>query len=253
MFFPRLRRQAKWMFVFLALVFGVGFVVFGVGSGLPSGVGDILRGSAGSSDDRVSVSEARELVRESPNDPTGYRQLATALQIEGRNEEAIAPLERFVRMRPNDQKALEQLGSLYLSKATRLQDEARLAQFEAQAAQSGSIFAPGLQIGAGQSLSQDLITQAISETVNARLSRSFAAMQAAFRKAEATYSKIAALAPDDPDVQLQLAQTAQAAGDTKTAVAAFRRFLKLAPDDPSAPLVKQQIEQLEASPGVPAG
>ena len=31
MFFPRLRRQAKWMFVFLALVFGVGFVAFGVG------------------------------------------------------------------------------------------------------------------------------------------------------------------------------------------------------------------------------
>ena len=35
MFFPRLRRQAKWMFVFLALVFGVGFVIFGVGSSLP--------------------------------------------------------------------------------------------------------------------------------------------------------------------------------------------------------------------------
>ena len=37
MFFPRLRRHAKWMFVFLALVFGLGFVVFGVGAG---GTGD---------------------------------------------------------------------------------------------------------------------------------------------------------------------------------------------------------------------
>ena len=31
MFFPRLRRQAKWVFLFLALVFALGFVGFGVG------------------------------------------------------------------------------------------------------------------------------------------------------------------------------------------------------------------------------
>ena len=46
MFFPRLRRHAKWMFVFLALVFGLGFVVFGVGAG-GTGIGDIFRGSGG--------------------------------------------------------------------------------------------------------------------------------------------------------------------------------------------------------------
>src|ERR671922_2022520 len=47
MFFPRLRRHAKWMFVFLALVFAVGFVGFGVGAG-GTGIGDILRGGTGS-------------------------------------------------------------------------------------------------------------------------------------------------------------------------------------------------------------
>src|SRR3546814_10869928 len=31
LFFQRLRRQARWMFLVLALVFGVGFVAFGVG------------------------------------------------------------------------------------------------------------------------------------------------------------------------------------------------------------------------------
>ena len=36
MFFPKLRRHAKWMFVFLALVFGVGFVVFGIGASRPA-------------------------------------------------------------------------------------------------------------------------------------------------------------------------------------------------------------------------
>ena len=32
---PRLRRQAKWMFVFLAIVFGLGYVIFNVGGSIP--------------------------------------------------------------------------------------------------------------------------------------------------------------------------------------------------------------------------
>ena len=43
MFFVRLRRHAKWMFVFLALVFGLGFVIFGIGSDQGTGVGDLFR------------------------------------------------------------------------------------------------------------------------------------------------------------------------------------------------------------------
>src|SRR5207253_3560043 len=46
LFFQRIRRQAKWVFVFLALVFAASFVVFGVGSG-STGIGDLLRGNFG--------------------------------------------------------------------------------------------------------------------------------------------------------------------------------------------------------------
>jgi predicted TPR repeat methyltransferase len=45
---------------------------------------------------------------------------------------------------------------------------------------------------------------------------------------------------------LGLAQTAELAGDTKTAVAAYKRFLNLAPEDPSAPAVKDRIKQLQS-------
>ena len=48
MFFPRLRRHAKWMFVFLAVALGGGFVLFGVGAG-GTGVGDLFRGGGGAS------------------------------------------------------------------------------------------------------------------------------------------------------------------------------------------------------------
>ena len=56
-----------------------------------------------------------------------------------------------------------------------------------------------------------------------------------------------ALQPNDPNVQLELAQAAQQVGDTATAIAAYERFLKLAPDDPSAAVVREQLKQLRAA------
>jgi tetratricopeptide (TPR) repeat protein len=44
LFFPRLRRQAKWVFLALAIVFAGGFIFFGVGSG-SQGLGDIFQGN----------------------------------------------------------------------------------------------------------------------------------------------------------------------------------------------------------------
>ena len=65
MFFPRLRRHAKWMFVLLALIFGLGFVLFGVGAG-GVGVGDIFRGSDGTTQ---SISDAQDETEKNPTDP----------------------------------------------------------------------------------------------------------------------------------------------------------------------------------------
>src|SRR5437773_12389246 len=44
LFFNRLRKRAKWVFVFLAVVFAGGFVLFGVGSSNASGLSDIFSG-----------------------------------------------------------------------------------------------------------------------------------------------------------------------------------------------------------------
>ena len=64
MFFPRLRRHAKWMFVFLAVALGGGFVLFGVGAG-GTGVGDIFRGGGGSSG-VPSISSAEKKTEKNP-------------------------------------------------------------------------------------------------------------------------------------------------------------------------------------------
>ena len=71
MFFPRLRRQAKWMFVFLAVIFGLGYVIFNVGGTIPgTGLGDILSG-LGQGSSGPSVSDARNKIEDHPNDPAG--------------------------------------------------------------------------------------------------------------------------------------------------------------------------------------
>src|SRR5947208_7188992 len=100
MFFPKLRRQAKWMFVFLVLVFGLGFVVFGVGSGGGLGLQDIFKGTAASSG--PSVSGSRKKIEKNPNDAAAWRDLATALNNDNQQDEAVNALRHQVQPKPKE-------------------------------------------------------------------------------------------------------------------------------------------------------
>ena len=253
MFFTRLRRHAKWMFVFLALVFGLGFVIFGIGSDQGTGIGDILRDGGGQSSDAPSVSEARENVRENPNDLGAKRELATALEEEGRTEEAIDVLEVYVaRQKPVDEDALRELAGLHLANATRLAQDAQEVQLRGQYLTFGSTFSNPLQLNdEGTTLGPDPIDEAITTYLSAQVNEAYTKAQTSFTDAVAAYERLAKVVPDDPNVQIDLAQAAQQAGDVTKAIAAYERFIELAPDDPSAPIVKQQIEQLKASQAPP--
>jgi tetratricopeptide (TPR) repeat protein len=251
MFFPRLRARAKWMFVFLALVFGVGFVVFGVGGNLAgTGLGDIFQG-LGQGTGGPSEGDAREKIEDNPNDPTGYHQLAQALQLNGKNDEAIQPLSRYVELRPRDRSALSQLAGLYLTQARRAQDEASRLQFEASQLTGGE-FLPDQSSQFGQRFAQGQITQAITSKLNERLSQEYLTAQNAYRNAFETYKKLIAATPDreeaeEPSIFLQLAFAAQSANNLKAAIDAYKRYLALAPDSSQEEGVRTQIRQLEAA------
>jgi cytochrome c-type biogenesis protein CcmH/NrfG len=75
-------------------------------------------------------------------------------------------------------------------------------------------------------------------------------MTSAYAQAVVAYQAVAKVNPNDPSIQFALAQTAEQAQDTKTAIAAYTKFLKLAPEDPTAPAVKQRIKTLEKQPTV---
>jgi len=254
LFFTRLRRHAKWMFVFLALVFGLGFVVFGVGSDQGTGIGDLFRDGGGVSNGGVSVSDARDQVQKTPKSAKAQRSLATALQEDGQTDEAIVVLNRYLELQPKDKEALQELAGLHLGRATSLARDAQEAQLRASYLTFGSTFSTPLDLGKGATLDPDPIDQAISTQANQAVNQAYSAAQVSFQKAEATYDRLAAVAPRDPNVQLELAQAAQQSGDTAKAITAYERFLKLAPDDPTAPIVRQQIAQLKAAPApAPSG
>jgi tetratricopeptide (TPR) repeat protein len=248
MFFTRLRRHAKWMFVFLALIFGVGFVVFGIGaSGQGASLGDLLRDQGAGDSDAVSVSDAREKLEKNPKDAEARLDLATGLQQEGKQDEAITALNQYLELRPKDEDALRELAALYLARATRLQRAAQEAQARASYLTAGSTFRLPLDVGDQATPWQDPIEMALSNEANQVVSEAYTASQSAFQQAEQTYERLAKVAPNDPNVQLELAQTAQQGGDYPKAIKAYQQFLKLAPDDPSASLVKQQIKALQAA------
>jgi tetratricopeptide (TPR) repeat protein len=248
LFFSRLRNHAKWMFVFLALVFGVGFVAFGVGTG-SNGLSDVLKDNFLFSSGSASgdVGKARDRVKKHPNDAAAYLALSRALQADDKRDEAIAPMERYTRMRPKDTDALRELASLYLVKGQDFQEQGQIAQASAQEGYAAPFFLPPATTKLGQALGQDPIYQSVSSLTNEAVTTAYTGMQDAFGKAVRTYKRLAALSPKDSSAQFELAQTAEQAGDVPTAISAYKRFLVLAPQDPTAPAVRDRIKQLQAS------
>ena len=252
MFFPRLRRRAKWVFLLLAIFFAFGFVAFGVGAG-GSGIGDYFadlfnRNNVASG--QPSVGDAQEKVAESPNDPAARLDLANALQAAKRPEAAIRELERYVELRPNDADVLRQLGALYDQRALTARRDLAAAEAGAQGSAFGQdITNPNSPLS--QALNQGAITDVEQQQASEMQSAAIAAIQAAYAKEADIYQRLTALRPDDSSLLLTLGQVEYFSGDTPAAIAAYERFLELAPDDPSAPLVKEELKRLKSA--VPQG
>lgn len=243
MFFPRLRRHAKWMFVFLAVALGGGFVLFGVGAG-GTGVGDIFRGAGGGG---PSISSAREKTEKNPKDLEAWRELSSAYQADSKTEEAIEAQKTVVLLAPKDTNALRELASLYLAAAGAKQLEAQILQTRAAYQGAGQGFPGAFTSPNGQPLLEDSISSRVKAEASPKIEELFRAVQLASAESVNAYKKIVVISPNDPNVRLELAQAAQQAGDLATTISAFEAFLRLAPDDANAPIVKQQLKQLRAS------
>jgi tetratricopeptide (TPR) repeat protein len=251
MFFPRLIRQAKWVFVFLALIFGLGFVIFGVGGNIPgTGFGDILQGAQNVDTGGPSVGEARDKIEDNPNDATAHKELGQALVGEGRHDEAITAYEDYVKLRPKDVDVKRELANLYLTRANIHRDQYEQVRVEAETHGGGGLFGPPQTTDFGRSLG-GRIDQEFQTIYSERLNDANTKMTAAYYRAATLYSQVVATHPDDEALlQLQLGDAAYSARRIPLALRSYKRFLKLAPEDQNAAYAKQQIETLK---GVPQG
>ena len=248
MFFPRLRSQAKWAFVFLILVFGGGFVFLGVGSG-GLDLGSLIRdafGRGGSS--TPSVSKAQQEVAKHPLDASARKDLATALEQKGRVDEAVAAWTQYTKLRPKDVSALQRLAQLELGQANTFLSQAQQASLAQQDAGVSSPFAPS-NGKFGQALGQDPITSALSTKANAQLQEATTKYQTASTQAIATFKKIVKLRPTDQQAVFALAQAADSLRQTPEAISAYKRLLKLKLDPTTAAQIRARIKTLQGSPG----
>jgi tetratricopeptide (TPR) repeat protein len=248
MFFPRLRAQAKWVFVFLAAVFALGFVFFGVGSG-STGLGDILRGNFnifGSSGTTTSsgVKNALKRTKANPNDAKAWNDLVTAYQTDGKDTKANDARLHYLKLRPKDPDALQAAAAYYENRANTKYSEAQSLRTQAPL-DFGTVVGTSPSTAVGQILAQDPISQSLAQKAQTDLSD----FQSSLRKDEQYLRRYVKVQPDDVNTQFRLGQIAEYLGHRPVALAAYKQVVKLAPTDPTARVAKQRIAVLAPAAG----
>ena len=248
LFFGRLRTHAKWMFVFLALVFAGGFIFLGVGSG-STGIAQIVQNFFnGTSSTGASVSGLQKKVKEHPKDAAAWLALANKLQADHKLDDAATALTTYNKLRPKDSNALQQLAGIYL---TRAQDWETL--YQTSTARTSALSptavspAPSSQLAQALNSVTDPLTTAVSSQTGAASQNEQSQVTTYLSDRVTVYQKLAKLNPNDATTQLALAQSASDANDSKTAITAYKAFLKLAPNDPAAAQAKSALKSLEGA------
>jgi tetratricopeptide (TPR) repeat protein len=247
MFFPKLRKRAKWIFLFLALVFALSFAFLGVGAG-GSGIGDyvadLFNRTPGASTG-PSVSSAKQRAEQNPNDAEAQLAYANSLQADGQTQAAITQLETYLDLRKDDQDALQQLATLYLTLATEAENRAQ----QAQSAAAVAFFRNELYGGQGD-MTKTLgtggpFTEQEQNAASSAYQAAAASMQANYAKEAETWKRLTELADDNPEFFLQLGRSSQSANEFQQAIDGYERYLELAPNDANADQVEQIVKQLK--------
>jgi tetratricopeptide (TPR) repeat protein len=237
MLFERIRRGQKPVFLFLGVMFGLGFVALGVGSGAGGiNLGDLFSTGGGSG----SISDLSAKTREHPNNAPAWRELAAAYQADGQTDAAIGAYLRYIALRPKDQNGLSGGASLLELRAR--QSQTQLTRAEALAAQyttpSSASAAQALKLAPALSHSvQDALAQPYNTKVQTLQSR----ISSDYLQATALRQKLVALDPRNAPYQFALAQDAAAGRQYTTAATALKAYLDLEPNLDAA--TRQQLEQ----------
>jgi tetratricopeptide (TPR) repeat protein len=244
LFFMRLRRRQKWVFLALAIIFGITFAAVGVGSGASSGLQQVWSDILGSGGNPVG--QAQNEIKANP--AKGYKDLANAYQQKGDLANAIIAMQSYLKIRKHDSSAWAQLGGYQKQQGDTSASEYQQVLQSGQLQSPGSAFQPsgplGTQLGTNpidefysqqnQTASGPLYQQAI-----AGYSGSLTAYENAVKYASRTTRPELLLSGVFPAAQLS--------GNTKVALRALQRYVQLAPNSPTLTQIEAQCKQLGGS------
>jgi tetratricopeptide (TPR) repeat protein len=241
LFFMRLRRRAKWIYATLAVLFAITFAFLGVGSG-SGDLSDLFRNINIFKSDGPSVSSAQKHIQKNPNDPQGYRELATAYEKDSDTANAITALQQYTNLKPKDVQVWTELAGLQATQAQTYLAQYQTAYQLRQLAAPSESFRPTGKLATA--LGTNPIESAASSTAQTELNDLQERTQLAYNGTVTSWQKITELQPKNVNAWFQLGSAAQTAGDTQTAIKAYKTYVKLNPTSATAAQVKQLIKQL---------
>ena len=238
MLFERIRRGQKPVFIFLAVMFGLGFVALGVGSGAGGiNLGDLLNTSSGGSG---SISDLSAKTREHPNDAAAWLQLAGAYQADHQTDAAIGAYLRYIGLRPKDPAGLTGGAALLELRAQQTQSQLSKAQALASQYTSPSTASAAQSLKLAPALSHS-VEDALAQPYNTRVQTLQSRLSSDYLQATAIRQKLVDLDPKNAPYQFALAQDAAAGRQYTTAAKALKAYLDLEPNLDAA--TRQQLEQ----------
>jgi len=250
LFFIRLRRQAKPMYVILAVLFALTFAFLGVGSGSGGGLDQLFQGLNPFHHSGTSVSAAQKEVKAHPSNPKGFRDLATAYEAKNDRAGAISALQSYTTLKPKDASAWNELAGQQQAQAQDYLAQYRNAYQIRQAAAPSQLLQPTGKLGTA--LGTNPLEQAAAQRADTAVNDLSQKTQLAYASVQSSYDQVTKLTPKQSYAWFNLATAAQQAGDNTTAVKGYRRYLKLSPGASTAPQIRQLIKQLSPAPPTPS-
>lgn len=249
LFFMRLRRSAKPVYVILAVLFAVTFAFLGVGSGT-NGLDQLFQGLNIFHRGGNAVTKAQNEVKKHPTVAKSYRDLATAYEAKGDTDNAVTALQQYTNLKSKDAKAWTELAGLQMNQASAFLQRYQAAYQNRQLLTPSSSFLPTGKLGTA--LGTNKVEQIAAQSADATVQDLQQRVQLAYNGAVSSYGQVTRLQPRNADAWFQLAQAAQQSGDYTQAVKGYRQYLKLNPNSSSKTQIEQLLKQLSPPPATPS-
>jgi tetratricopeptide (TPR) repeat protein len=242
LFFTKLRRRQKWVFLTLAIVFAATFAGVGVGSGNGGGLDQLYSGLFGGGSNAVSKAQAE--IRTNP--AKGYRDLANAYVAKNDIPSAISALQTYTQVNRTDAGLWTQLGGLEQQQGTTYAQQYQAALQAAQLADPGASFTPSGPLAT--QLGKNPVNDYYGQQGSSQTSLYYQQATSAFQEALKDYKHAALIQPHNANLQYLISQVAIYAGQNSVAIKALQRYLQIDPNSPQKSTIEQTIKQLGGTP-----